>query len=132
MHHLEKLIKLYPFLVREYPLGPASSYKKMNAWEKQLFAEMSEDEANSMRKLKSVEIIKTDVDKVPEVVHLIRLTMQKKQQENDKAKSKMSHTANFGNVLSDIRRMGEERARRARMESGQTANMEVGEIDFTE
>src|SRR5687768_4583656 len=110
------MVKLYPFLIREHAFQPSTSYKKMITWEKHLFAELPEEEGNTLRRAKTIEIMRTDVEKIMEVVSLIKETRQKREENMKKSKQNVNYHSTFGGVLDEIKRLGEEREKRRQAE----------------
>lgn len=129
---LNKIVREYPFMIRTHAVQPISAFNKIKLWEDLLFSGMPEDEAQELRKRKSVEITKFTEEEISEEVEKYKKTIEQREIREEQEGNKVAHMSAYGNVLEEIRTIGMKKAqeKQAAIREQLEQKMETGEIDL--
>lgn len=130
---LALLVEKYPGLVRKFPLQPKTCFERMKWWEKHLFKKLEENQANTVRKNKTVEIEKLETEaQVIEAVEKTKkvLEYQKQKQEEERANKEKKDA--MGALLEELKSIHEREKELVKETKAQEeiSTMETGELDL--
>lgn len=134
-HHLQMLVEKYPMLIRKFPLQPKTCFNRMRWWEKNLFKDLEEAQANSLRRSKVVEIEKMETEEqVLEDIQMVKkmLELQRQKQEENRINKEKRDT--MGAVLEELKIVQEKgKQQETQMKAQQEISlMETGQIELTD
>jgi len=133
---LEKLVKLYPFLIKALPTDPKGAYVRMMLWEHLLFKDMGPAEAAVWRKSKAFEIGKLEPEKIKSETEKIKTVIRKREEEKEMASKKTDilHELHNNPLFQNSAKREEEELRKQQkdmLENGQNDEEDL-EVDLTQ
>jgi hypothetical protein len=128
---LAKMVKEYPFMIRSHALKPITAFHKIKLWEDLLFSEMPDEDAQEMRKKKTVEISKLEEEEIPAEIDRIKKTIEGRSELEEQEQDKVAHFEAYTSVLAEIKQIGHKKAaqKRKALRKKMKKEMETGEIE---
>jgi len=124
---LERLVALYPFLIRKLALKPKTAYERSIWWETELFSKLSEEEAKHWRTKKAFEIEKLGTkEEVVEEVRKIFICIEDIKRKEREKKLKEESVEAMGDVVKELNKAFLERRTK---EGEKQAVLELEELE---